>query len=252
MIISHKNKFIFLKPKKVAGTSVEIFLSQFCGNNDVITQIGTENLRVRSNIYKGPMNHIGDHYLNINNLFKRITHNFKNLIKKKLRFNNYYYLPYKVFKFSSHEDAVNIFKFLGEDFYKYKKISIIRNLNDQFLSYFNFYNKSNNYRLNYKKFADQKADQFYQELYNMYFLNNNPIIDIFLNFNNLNIDLDRLLNEYGLTSKIKFNSIKAHNFSSDKLKKQFLDYDERKFLEKKNNYLKKLIIDNYPNIKTEL
>ena len=70
MIISHKNKFIFLKPKKVAGTSMEIFLSQFCGDNDVITQIGTENLRVRSKIYKGPINHLGDNYLSINNLVK--------------------------------------------------------------------------------------------------------------------------------------------------------------------------------------
>lgn len=38
MIISHKNKFIFTKPRKVAGTSVEVALSDFCGPEDVITE----------------------------------------------------------------------------------------------------------------------------------------------------------------------------------------------------------------------
>jgi hypothetical protein len=39
MIISHKHKFIFVKTGKTAGTSVEIFLSQHCGDTDVVTPI---------------------------------------------------------------------------------------------------------------------------------------------------------------------------------------------------------------------
>lgn len=39
MILSHKFKFIFIKGKKVAGTSVEIALSRICGPNDIITPI---------------------------------------------------------------------------------------------------------------------------------------------------------------------------------------------------------------------
>lgn len=37
MIISHKHKFIFIKPRKVAGTSVEVNLAKFCGKKDIIT-----------------------------------------------------------------------------------------------------------------------------------------------------------------------------------------------------------------------
>jgi len=37
MIISHSHKFIFTKPRKVAGTSIEVALSQFCGPDDIIT-----------------------------------------------------------------------------------------------------------------------------------------------------------------------------------------------------------------------
>ncbi|PYJ22208.1 MAG: chondroitin 4-O-sulfotransferase, partial [Verrucomicrobia bacterium] len=39
MILSHKHKFIFIKTAKTAGTSIEIFLSKYCGPTDVVTPI---------------------------------------------------------------------------------------------------------------------------------------------------------------------------------------------------------------------
>src|SRR3954463_2981859 len=39
MIISHEHKFIIIKTAKTAGTSIEVFLSQHCGPNDVLTPI---------------------------------------------------------------------------------------------------------------------------------------------------------------------------------------------------------------------
>ena len=38
MIISHRHRFIFIKTRKTASTSVELFLRQFCGPDDVITR----------------------------------------------------------------------------------------------------------------------------------------------------------------------------------------------------------------------
>ena len=58
MIVSHKYKFIFLKTRKTAGTSIEIALSRFCGTRDIITPIsdGDELIRQKLN-FRGPQNY---------------------------------------------------------------------------------------------------------------------------------------------------------------------------------------------------
>lgn len=47
MIASHQHRFIFLKTRKTAGTSVEIALSQVCGPDDIITEISPEDEALR-------------------------------------------------------------------------------------------------------------------------------------------------------------------------------------------------------------
>jgi hypothetical protein len=47
MILSYTHRFLFIKTKKTAGTSVEIVLSQFCGEADIITPISPEDELVR-------------------------------------------------------------------------------------------------------------------------------------------------------------------------------------------------------------
>lgn len=59
MIISHQHKFIFIKTKKTAGTSIEIALSKICGDADIITPISPEDENTRMALgYRGPQNYI--------------------------------------------------------------------------------------------------------------------------------------------------------------------------------------------------
>ena len=50
MIISHKHRFIFIKTEKTAGTSLEIALSSFCDDSDIITPLVPEDEAVRQSV----------------------------------------------------------------------------------------------------------------------------------------------------------------------------------------------------------
>ncbi|AUQ74468.1 hypothetical protein [Phaeobacter piscinae] len=58
MIICHPLKLIFIKTKKVGGTSFEIALSSYCDANSIITPISAKDEETRRELsYPGPQNH---------------------------------------------------------------------------------------------------------------------------------------------------------------------------------------------------
>jgi hypothetical protein len=57
VILCHRHRFIFLKTRKTAGTSIEIALSRFCGPDDVITPILDRDEATRRELgFPGPQN----------------------------------------------------------------------------------------------------------------------------------------------------------------------------------------------------
>lgn len=59
MIVNHRYRFIFLKTKKTAGTSIEIALSRYCDGNDILSKIGHRDEPTRAALgYQGPANHL--------------------------------------------------------------------------------------------------------------------------------------------------------------------------------------------------
>ncbi|MEI8083791.1 MAG: sulfotransferase family 2 domain-containing protein [Actinomycetes bacterium] len=59
MIISHRHKFVYVKTRKTASTSLEIALSKWCGPQDIITHILATDEKVRQGLgYPGPQNYV--------------------------------------------------------------------------------------------------------------------------------------------------------------------------------------------------
>jgi hypothetical protein len=57
MIVSHSRKFIFLKTRKTAGTSLEIALSKYCGPDDILTPIDFDEEARREHAGRGAQNY---------------------------------------------------------------------------------------------------------------------------------------------------------------------------------------------------
>ena len=57
MIVSHKHRFIFLKTRKTAGTSIELSLRPHCGPDDIITPVTEDRTAPQSG---GPRNYLHD------------------------------------------------------------------------------------------------------------------------------------------------------------------------------------------------
>jgi len=112
MILSHQYQFIFIKTRKTAGTSIEIALSKFCGEKDIITPISPADEEKRKELgYRGPQNYLAPFTgYSIKDAAKWALHG-----KKKKRFYN-------------HIPASEIRKLVGDPIWdKYYKFCFERN-----------------------------------------------------------------------------------------------------------------------------
>lgn len=129
MIISHKHKFIFIKTHKTAGTSIEIALSKYCGEDDVITPIVVDDELIRKGLgYRGPQNCYAP-------LLKYTKRNWRKLILSGRRV-----------KFFNHAPASFVKKYVDNDVWNsYYKFSFERNPWDKAVSWYYWVQKGKPY-----------------------------------------------------------------------------------------------------------
>lgn len=190
MIISHKHKFIFIKPQKTAGTSVELLLSQFCGEDDIITPLGYDpDPLVREKYHaKAPQNY------------------FRKKPLKHWQVNELYYFLMKGKKpnlnYWEHLKAKEIKEYVGDDIWNnYKKISIVRNPWDHAVSWFKWQEKYG-YEGTQKGKFEQYLVNNYRSTWSFYTINHGLYdIDYMIRFENLNDDVNKTLSILGIESE---------------------------------------------------
>lgn len=177
MIYLRGPRILFLKPEKVAGTTFEIALSAFAGDDDVITRINKADETIRHHLgLKGPQN------------YQETSRGFHKLIsglfgKKR-----------QVTTFSQHMTAREAREALGhKTFDDAFKMTIVRNPFDRIVSHYYWRNKRANELPDFGSWIRQ-----HPEILNFndrfYFIDGCDIIDLYIRFESLKedaVDLER-------------------------------------------------------------
>lgn len=186
MILSHRHKFIFLKTRKTAGTSIEIALSTICGPEDVITPIMPADEEIRANMgARGPQNY----------LVPMSNYGFKDwarlFIKRRRR------------TFYNHIPAKHVRNIVGNKIWNsYFKFSVVRNPFDQAVS--RYFWKTRNLE------SPPSISEFLRESklvrcsnWDIFSIDNKVVMDHMIRFENLENDFRYVLRRLGIDSDLR-------------------------------------------------
>jgi hypothetical protein len=203
VIVSHERKFIFLKTRKTAGTSLEIALSKHCGPQDVLAPINFDEAMRRDLSGRGAQNHAKPVW--------------------KLRPGQLYrYLKRgeQVSLFTEHMTAVAARKRLGEKVWNdYFKFTVVRNPFDRMLSRYFWTMKAR--PENRGDWQIESLDQFLRykaecvnENWLIYTQGDRLMVDDVVRFESFEADLARISARIGLDHNV-YEDMKSIRAKSD-------------------------------------
>ena len=201
MLISHKYKFIFIKTSKTAGTSIEIALSKFCGNEDIITTISDADEEIRGNLsYRGPQNY----------MIPKSRYSLEQW--RKFLFKG------KRTKYQNHRPAKLIKMDLGGEVWNtYYKFCVERNPWDRFISFYYWENRFNPHRLpSISEFLDSdKPLDLQSKGINLYTIDDEVVVDKVCFYESLEEDLEKVRIKCGLPERLTLPNAKR-SFRTDR------------------------------------
>lgn len=228
MIISNKYKFIFVKTQKTAGTSIEVFLSQFCSASDIITPIAPAEEGHKPRNYKGFWNPFREivYYLNFlkkNDL--RLRYRAIRIIWKHLKSRQ---------KFHNHIPAYCIKQRVPLKIWKnYFKFCVERNPWDKTVSHYYYRKYRDNPSMTFQDYLDMNNLCFNYNLYTDFNNRDKIIVDKVIKYENLTEELNMIFNRLAIPFNGSLGVRAKSNFRKDrKPYQEFFSEKYKKVIEK--------------------
>lgn len=201
MILSHRHKFIFLKTRKVAGTSLEIVLTKLCGPDDIITPFGgkdnwdeqDEALRLAF-CGRGPQNYNKP-------IFTCSQKEVLYQIRRRQKIRQYY----------EHMTAAVLRDRIPPKVWSdYKKFSVIRNPFDFAVSNYHWFRNTGRTNLSFREFLLRYPGPLMVNS-EITEIDGISVVDFMLRYENLSEDLAKLSQKLGIDSRIcsSFSDVRA-------------------------------------------
>jgi len=227
LIISHKYKFIFIKTKKTAGTSIEVYLSNYCADNDIVTPIYP---KVESHI---PRNYKGITFPVIETIKSNNIDAAIKIFKRSIKCNKYYnHIP-------AYRVKNNIMKKIWDDYFKF---CVERNPWDKVVSLYHLRQKPNNYKKSFIDFIQNSNLPLNYPLYTS--KSDKVIVDRVIKYENLNGELSTVFKRLGVPFSGELQVKAKSNFRTDRRHYQeYYNDNTREII--KNTYSKEIELHGY-------
>ncbi len=236
MIISHKYKFIFIKKRKPAATSLELFLSQICGEEDIVTPI-KEGGNNRRN-YQGLFNPLPEviKYANVAN-----PKNYHYRLYSSNSIKDYF----KTRKFYNHIPAYQVKERVSENIWQnYYKFCFDRNPWDKTISHYYFMKTDKNENVSFDNYLSQNYLAWNYPLYTNPLNSNEIIVDYVAKYENLNQELSQIFDKLAIPFNGKLNiRLKSHIRKEKRPYQEFLLDKHCDFIEKE--FSQEIKLHNY-------
>ncbi len=192
MIVSHKHKFVFLKTKKTAGTSIELALSAICGDKDILAPLARSEEVLRAQ--RGAQNwRLHSWWGSPRPIWKR----------------RWFKFTAQDYGFYNHMPASEARSLLSDDVWRnYFKFSFDRNPWDRQVS---FYHQRYRRRPKPPSFDEFLRSDRHARLnnYEIYSLGGEVCVDFVGRYENLKEDFDRILRQIGISDSLELPCVKS-------------------------------------------
>jgi len=222
MIISHKYKFIFVKTRKTAGSSLQTYFCRHCGDSDIITPIDKPEGSYKAQNYSGFFNPVPR--------MKEQYPSTRKMLRTMWRF-----LSFK--KFNSHIMAAHIMRRIPKDIWDgYYKFSVDRNPWDKVLSHYHFvrqrYSEFNE-DITFDEYLEKAELPYNYEIYTD--KNKELLVDRVIKYENLDEELGDIFGRLGV----------PYEGSLDVYEKSHYREKKKNFQESYTENQKKLVADKF-------